>query len=436
MNLYMNNVTNFIKNRNLKEFRAYFAYIGLLLIFCVSANIFMCKKLNEEEENLNQVFLQFYADEIRRLILKDFQKIFQRGYRITDLSIIKNFNYEIIDENKKLVSPQVIYSSNNTLHIQKENKYLIIDLLNVKKILDDLSRGLFLYTLKINDKEILTNTSRDLTNNVLLSALITQDIALNISLRHHKNSPFIILNETKIKTQISQILYLSVIIFFIGALMLFLLSKQKRALEIEKTHKKNILLFLDKSKEFVIQCYEYSKNFKLREQDETKEEKGYSDYFPLAIAFENQKNKKVILSIDKIVEPIREYFVCYKAHYQLNNIELDIVYLNLRKIAIPFDYEVFYQIVVSIICNLINFNKKSSSRRKIVINFKKAQITISSEGLKLNKEYAIKASEMIFQDYANPYLMNFGQIFVIFNKFNIKTDVFYENNGTVISKRN
>ena len=127
-------------------------------------------------------------------------------------------------------------------------------------------------------------------------------------------------------------------------------------------------------------------------------------------------------------------FVFYKKYYQLDNIELDIINDNLEKIALPFDYEVFYQIMIGIIYNLMNFNKKSVKKRKIIIILKKSKINIISDGLKLNKEYAIKASAMIFQDTANPYLMNFGQMFVLFNTYNIKFDINYNNNdGTNIT---
>ena len=82
----------------------------------------------------------------------------------------------------------------------------------------------------------------------------------------------------------------------------------------------------------------------------------------------------------------------------------------------------------------MNFNKKSVKKRKITVILKESKINIVSDGLKLNKEYAIKASAMIFQDTANPYLMNFGQMFVLFNRYNIKFDVNYENtNGTNIT---
>ena len=201
----------------------------------------------------------------------------------------------------------------------------------------------------------------------------------------------------------------------------------------EIDHKNNILLFIEKDKDFIIQCYEYSKKFKPVVQDAI-EENYDNDYLPLSIVNNIENNKQVEILVNKITLAINDYFVFYKKYYQLDNIELEIIDDNLEKIVLPFDYEVFYQIMIGIIYNLMNFNKKSVKKRKITVILKESKINIISDGLKLNKEYAIKASAMIFQDTANPYLMNFGQMFVLFNRYNIKFDVNYENtDGTNIS---
>jgi hypothetical protein len=222
-------------------------------------------------------------------------------------------------------------------------------------------------------------------------------------------------------------------VFFVGLFVIFWFCNQRKKLQAEIDHKNNILLFIDKDKDFIIQCYEYSKKSKSVEQ-EVIEENYNNDYLPLSIANNTENNKEVEILVNKITLAINDYFVFYKKYYQLDNIELDIINDNLEKIALPFDYEVFYQIMIGIIYNLMNFNKKSVKKRKIIIILKDSKINIISDGLKLNKEYAIKASAMIFQDTANPYLMNFGQMFVLFNTYNIKFDVNYNNNdGTNIT---
>ena len=406
--------------------------IIILLIFCISVNIFMYNKLNKENEKSQSFLLNLYAKEIERLILKDFLKIFQHNYTTNDLSIIRNYSHEIDSQNTTSVS-QVVYISNNTLHVKTANEYLILDLSNIKQILDAISENVFLYSLSIDNKQILTNTIVDLTDNKLLNIPITKNLLLTLNLKHAYNSQFIALNNKALKTNIVLILALLISVFFVGLFVIFWFCNQRKKLQAEIDHKNNILLFINRDKDFIIQCYEYSKKSKSVEQ-EVIEENYNNDYLPLSIANNIENNKEVEILVKKITLAINDYFVFYKKYYQLDNIELDIINDNLEKIALPFDYEVFYQIMIGIIYNLMNFNKKSVKKRKIIIILKKSKINIISDGLKLNKEYAIKASAMIFQDTANPYLMNFGQMFVLFNTYNIKFDVNYNNNdGTNIT---
>jgi hypothetical protein len=366
------------------------------------------------------------------LVLKDFLKIFEHNYTTNDLSVIRNFSHEINDQNINSLS-QVIYISNNTLHVKTSNEYLLLDLSNIKQILDNISGNLFLYSLSINNKQVLTNTLVDLTDNTLLSTPITKNLLLTFSLKNSPNSQFIVLNNKALKNNTALILYLSIGIFFVGLFVIFWFFNQRKKLKAEIDHKNNILLFIEKDKDFIIQCYEYSKKSKPVVQDAI-EENYDNDYLPLSIVNNIENNKEVEILVNKITLAINDYFVFYKKYYQLDNIELDIIDDNLEKIVLPFDYEVFYQIMIGIIYNLMNFNKKSVKKRKITVILKESKINIISDGLKLNKEYAIKASAMIFQDTANPYLMNFGQMFVLFNRYNIKFDVNYENtDGTNIA---
>ena len=110
-------------------------------------------------------------------------KIFQHNYTTNDLSIIRNYSHEIDSQNTTSVS-QVVYISNNTLHVKTANEYLILDLSNIKQILDAISENVFLYSLSINNKQILTNTLVDLTDNMLLSTPITKNLLLTLSLKH------------------------------------------------------------------------------------------------------------------------------------------------------------------------------------------------------------------------------------------------------------
>ena len=87
----------------------------------------MYDKLNKENKKSQLFLLNLHAKEIERLVLKDFLKIFQHNYTTNDLSVIRNFSHEIDSQNTTSVS-QVVYISNNTLHVKTSNEYLLLDL--------------------------------------------------------------------------------------------------------------------------------------------------------------------------------------------------------------------------------------------------------------------------------------------------------------------
>ena len=414
-----------------KKFSLDLICIAFLLLVCTLINIFMYNKHSTENEKSQLLLLNLYAKEVEGLILKDFQKIFQHNYKTEDLIIIKNLAYE--NNAQDYTDPsQIVYVSNNILHINNSNKHLVIDLSYLKQLLDSISKDLFLYGLCVNDKQILTNTLVNLTNEKFFSIAITKGFLLNLNLKNDNNSEFVQLINNNFKKNILQIFCLSIIMFFIGVFIILYFLKQRRIFIGEREHKKNILSFIEKDKEFIRQCYTYSKKSQYVNQSETNEEQ-HNEYLPLSIVHNIEKNRLIEVVIDKIIPEIKSYFFSYKKYYRLDNIELDVMPCDFKNLLIPFDQEVFYQIMISIVYNFINFNRKSRDKRKIILVLKKTEICIFSEGLKLNKQYAIKASEMIFQDTANPYLMNFGQMFVLFSRYNMKCDVCYENNGTNIT---
>ncbi len=404
--------------------------IGTFLIFCILVNIFLYHKYKATEEKLQLLLLNLYTKRIEGFILQDFQKALKPSYKAKDFFATQNSTYK--SEDKKKLCHKRIYLSSNILYVKKGDKDLIVELSNIKRMLDSFSKDLFLYTIKINNEQVLTNTMSELVDTLSNDHLIAENILLNISIEHDKQSEPIRMINANVKDEFFQAMCLSVGIFLVGIVIILRYIKKEKELVSETNHKNDILSFLNKNREFILKCYEYSKKSRSIMQNDL-EDGTYRDYLPLSIIYDIDKKKRIEINVDRIVYAIKDYFYSYKAYHQLDNVELNLIHGNIKDIVIPFDYEVLYQVIISIIYNLMNFNKKSSDKRKIVMDFSKEQIIISSDGLKLNKEYAIKASEMIFLDTANPYLMNFGQIFVLLNKHNIKFDVCGKKHGTVIT---
>lgn len=413
---------------NIKFFKKDTQYkISIILMFIIGIiiNTFIYSQFLNEERQFQKILSDIYISEVERVIGKDFKNLFLKNLNGQDLTIIKNYIYNADDNKNNEYINNIVYASNNNLYLRVKSGTLIIDLSNVKSILDDISKDIFLYSISINNIKILTNTLNNIDVGSFLSLPIGNNITLNISLMHDPFSPYLKLSNEKTRNKVYSMICISFIMLIIGWLIIYFYYKNKKELNLEKNHNSNIFEFLKRNKDYIVKCYEYSKK--------THDSQSNVDYLPIPIIHKKDKSEPIKIIINQFIESINDYFHYYKLAHQLSNLELDMVTsLDLKLLVVPFDEEVFHQIIVSIIYNLMNFNKKSTGKRKITVNFDSEKIIISSDGLKLNQEYAIKASEMVFQDTVNPYLMNFGQIFVLFSKYNIKFDISHKSKGTLI----
>lgn len=253
-----------------KVYNIHVIYISVLLITLVLINVFLHRKLDNEAEASKSFLLSIYAKEIERVMLKDFKKIFQlsdkESYKEHDFDIIKNYFYQnhssLADQEKTEAEGSSIYLSNNILHIKNTNSSCVIDISNIKNLLDDIAKNLFNYKVSLNSTMMLTNVFKDLNDVKLFSIVITEDFKLNIHLEHNQNSSYISSSNNNLVNKKIAIAYTFLFIFFVGVFTIYYLLKQRYELLVEKIDKRNILSFIDKNKEYIIQCYEYSKNHK------------------------------------------------------------------------------------------------------------------------------------------------------------------------------
>jgi len=112
----------------------------------------------------------------------------------------------------------------------------------------------------------------------------------------------------------------------------------------------------------------------------------------------------------EIFDNIENYFNSYLVHNNLKKIKLSFFCKGDEEISIPFAKELLNQLFISIIFNLLNFSKKSEDTKSIKVTFTNSVFTLESNGFQLNKQIAIMASQRIFYDSCNPFILNFNQI--------------------------
>jgi len=417
-------ITTVLKNKNCITG---IVCIVVLLCCCVSIHFVFKRYLIKNNKLFEDNLLGVYAQQVEKLIIKDFQNILTGRVGNSDLIIIKNS--EAYYHNGYPNVHQNINVSNNVLTVYLEGADIKIDISNMKHALDLVARQLFLYNLTINNKNVFTNTINDMSSSKNFTLLVDKDTMISLNLSHHNDSSIISTKRTYLENliNISKVLLTT---FFVMAFSIMLyIFRQKVLLAREKRHKSDILYFMEKNRDYITSCYNFSKESNLTNKDGSVN----TNYFPLSVENYNQNQKEIKIEVHKFISELRDYAEAYKNYYQIKNVKIEII-SNEKEILIPFDYQVFIQVMISIFYNLISFNQKTDKERNILLTIKKDNFCITSEGLKLNKEYAVKASEMIFYDSINPYLINFGQIFVILNRYGIYCDVDYKNyNGTTIN---
>jgi cbb3-type cytochrome oxidase subunit 3 len=205
-----------------------------------------------------------------------------------------------------------------------------------------------------------------------------------------------------------------------------LLYREKHKKHLVQEEKRRLLKFIKEENLFVIRCYQYSLNHR--------NEKRTEDYFPLPIIANTEKSfVKIRASTEAIKKTLQNLFLFYEKHNYKNECNFNIEINNNTFFDIPFHSEVLEQIIISVIYNFFIFNKTNKEKQTISIKLEKNSFQVKSTGIKLTKEIAIKASERVFFDSLNPFILKFSQIFGIFEKHKIDYLVEYDDKGTQIS---
>jgi hypothetical protein len=139
------------------------------------------------------------------------------------------------------------------------------------------------------------------------------------------------------------------------------------------------------------------------------------------------------LSLKNVITELKDYFDGYVAYYSLQ-MTLEITYSS-DEIIVPFDEEIFSQIITSLFYNILYFNKNLEKLKHIRLSFKDNTITFASDGFLLDHNLAIRYSEKIFNDTGNLYLLNLGQVFSLIKKYKSNYSVAVKDMETIIEIR-
>lgn len=425
----------------LREYKEHIVFTILLICLTILINIVAIKFIKNEQNYQDLLKLSAYQKIIQVLIINNIDLL-----QKTSVENQYNNNQQILIF-KDYVKNQV-FVPKSSLNLGLYNNRL--GYITLQELLNDISDQMVDYLITINDQKIVGQGIINDNNSLVKQYKITNDLLCNVSVQINPNSLYSKEIKEKIYKQTFNLLITSCAIFSCTILLIYyFLNREKKtktkikqldlALYKAIERNKNIILFKEKDKAFILKCYQYSKNIlnkntskQLLTEFVNIESKNYNEeYLPLPLVLEQeQKPNFHKLLLQPFIAELKDYFNGYVAYY---NTKMTLEIANtIEKIAVPFDKEIFTQIIFSLFCNVLYFNKDLDNLKYIKLSFKKNVITCSSNGFLLDHNLAIRYSEKIFNDTGNLYLLSLGQIFVLLKKYKLDYVVLVKGQETII----
>lgn len=426
---------------NFREYKRHAVYTILLICLITLINIIIIKYIKEEQNYQDLLKLSAYQKVMQTLIINNID-VLQKA----NINNQNDINQQILIF-KDYIKNQV-FIPKSSLNSRVYNNQL--GYINLQELLNDMSDQMFDYLITVNDRQIVGHGIMKANDALIKQYKITNNLLCNISVQINSDSVYTKEIKDKIRKQIFNLITTSCIIFSCTILLVYyFLNRDKKiktkieqlnlALDKAIERNKNIILFKEKDKAFILKCYQYSKNIlnkNLSKQPLTEfvniENKNHNEeYLPLPLVLEeDQKPNFHKILLQPIIAELQDYFNGYVAYYN-TKMTLEIVN-TIEKITVPFDKEVFTQIIFSLFCNILYFNKDLENSKYIKLAFKKSVITCSSNGFLLDHNLAIRYSEKIFNDTGNLYLLSLGQIFVLLKKYKLDYVVLVKGQETIV----
>jgi hypothetical protein len=102
-------------------------------------------------------------------------------------------------------------------------------------------------------------------------------------------------------------------------------------------------------------------------------------------------------------------------------------------IGTKFDIEIFKQIIISLLFNVLYFMRGGTHVRKFSINFQEDRVVITYDSFAANEKHMCQWSEDIIQYLGNPHVLNCRKIFQLIKKSGLSYEVIPEQGNNIIT---
>lgn len=421
----ISNTSSFKRFKKIRptKYQAIFA----LILTIIGFNILLCRANKNYEDKFIKSHLLRQLSFLHNLIKNDIQNIFENK-NPEHLLIIKNYIYQGGSDSFSYEDGIV-----GKIYDNKGNS-IIVDLSNILELINELAKNYFYYYVKLNGKAINKSPS-NLEENYeieLNDKIFDNYLYIKINLL---DTAWVKVESNKRSSE--RLLYTSIISVIFFMVISYMISKyyQSRA-QVSSLHADihNLREYFQQERSYINDCYEYSKkdlDFIERLDSAGLLRNGnLNDYLPLYLS-PGVETKLYSLNSAKLnFENLVEGYNLI-THSKIKMIISDQTTNN--NIISSLESQTLLQLVNSITRNLLQFKMNTNKTEVIKITYFNNSIKFECNSIKLSKSHLIKWSKNIFDNTANPFILNFEQIFKILEIFEEESEVKHIDDNLVLT---
>jgi len=406
-------------------------YIMAVLVFCIFNSVVYSYLIYNQKKEYN-LLLKGYADITASLLEKDLKNAFNSSLpNSKEFFLFKDF--QVIPRSKPGIN--LIIVTPDVIKVKTPKEEYIFDSHNLKNIIKKIFPSFITYELSFNNYSILADENQNSEYSLTQSSLIGSNDTLALKSGIKKDSAFYLdkqhlLQKNILISGIGSFLILSALLYF----YLRVSSKIKRRfsiLEQEIYEEREINLALlnnDKAdhhlkKLFIKKLTEMYLKQELGEAYDSNSILPKNPLFPIHLTDLSLTK----IDIENLTKLLQEYFAPYFAKIGLR------ITSSIKNIEINCSTPVFYQLIFSLIFNLVKFMDRQSNIPQILkINFNQDKITIVNDCFPLDERKMIKLSDIIIEEYMDVFILNCHKIFKSLKEHKFKYNIFSHGNSYII----
>lgn len=405
----------------------------VISVFLIGLNFLVYQYLISNQNNQNLALLQGYQNSVKTLLLRDLEFDMSGSNKGKKFLLFKNTKFQKKSEGLITNSDSPVHVNNYAIIVQNLFNEWTFDLQEFREFLDKTLPSYIGYKVEVNKNNIASSTNYEQllkfkeTHDLKKESNILIELGIDTRSEYHINNMF------KIHYQLILSLCFSFLTSFI---VIFFYQKQKlkeelkitalesalskeymltlALLENKKMSQKLKLLFIKKATELVV-LQKSDKSQKL----ELKPIRPEEYLFPLVLT----DHRSSAILTKELIDSLNSYF-----GYHFNiiiKIESD-----LEKIKVDCAKEVFFQIVFSLIYNIIMFMENQSNKQKeIIIHITKNKLIVTYESFFMDKKQMINISNLMLKENIDTFLLSCERLFKSLNTHDLNYELYYSLDG-------